>query len=111
MTCCASTREWRTWRSFDLAPALHELLGCRSVVVSLGADGAVVVQQDGAVDRVPAPRVVPVDTTGAGDVLVGVMAAGLSQGSTLVAATRDACEQAAIAVTTAGARGYLAAQA
>ena len=95
----------------DLAPALHELLACRSVVVSLGADGAVVVQQDGAVDRVPAPRVVPVDTTGAGDVLVGVMAARLSQGSTLVAATRDACEQAAIAVTTAGARGYLAAQA
>ena len=91
----------------DLAPALHELLGCRSVVVSLGADGAWVVQEAGAVDHVTAPRVVPVDTTGAGDVLVGVIAARLSQGATLVAATRDACEHAATAVTTAGARGYL----
>lgn len=93
----------------NLAPALHELLGCRSVVVSLGAAGARVVQRPGIVDHVPAPRVLPVDTTGAGDVLVGVIAARLSQGSTLVDAARDACEQAARAVTTAGARGYLAA--
>lgn len=92
----------------DLASALHVLLGCRSVVVSLGAVGAVVAQEAGSVDHVPAPRVVPVDTTGAGDVLVGVIAARLSQGSTLVAATRDACEHAATAVKTAGARGYLA---
>ena len=96
----------------DLGRALHELLGCRSVVVSLGAAGAVVVDSGGtdgerAVERVEAPRVVPVDTTGAGDVLVGVIAARLSQGSTLVAATADACDLAATAVTTAGARGYL----
>ena len=97
----------------DLGPALRELLGCRSVVVSLGAAGAVVVDGTGsggagAVHQVQAPRVVPVDTTGAGDMLVGVIAARLSQGATLVAATEDACELAATAVTTAGARGYLA---
>ncbi len=90
-----------------LGPALHELLGARSVVVSLGPAGAVVVDRDGAVDQVSAPRVTPVDTTGAGDMLVGVIAARLSQGVQLVAAVRDACEAAATAVTTAGARGYL----
>ena len=92
----------------DLARALHEGLGCRSIVVSLGAAGAVIVDGSGAVEQVAAPRVAPVDTTGAGDVLVGVIAARLSQGATLVSATRDACGLAATAVTTAGARGYLA---
>jgi len=39
--------------------ALHERLGCRSVVVSLGAAGAVVVDGAGAVEQVSAPSVVP----------------------------------------------------
>ena len=94
----------------DLGPVLYELVGCRSVVVSLGAAGAVVVSGVDGVQQVEAPSVVPVDTTGAGDVLVGVIAARLSQGSTLVAATTDACDLAATAVTTAGARGYLTTQ-
>ena len=90
----------------DLARALREHLGCRSVVVSLGADGASVVDAE-TDERIDAPRVQPVDTTGAGDVLVGVIAARLSQGWGLVPATRDACEIAARAVTSQGARGYL----
>lgn len=89
-----------------LAGALREHLGCPSVVVSLGPDGASVVEAAGE-SLVEAPRVRPVDTTGAGDVLVGVVAARLAQGWDLVAATVDACATAAQAVTSEGARGYL----
>lgn len=90
----------------DLAAALRDRLGCRSVVVSLGAEGAVVTD-DGHREHLRAPRVRARDTTGAGDVLVGVVAARLSQGADLVTATRDACALAATAVTSPGARGYL----
>jgi ribokinase len=90
-----------------LARALREHLGCASVVVSLGAEGASVVDAEND-ELVTSPAVRAVDTTGAGDVLVGVVAARLAQGWGLVPATRDACEIAARAVTTEGARGYLA---
>jgi ribokinase len=89
-----------------LARALREHLGCRSVVVSLGAEGASVSDAEND-EIVTAPAVRAVDTTGAGDVLVGVVAARLAQGWGLVPATKDACAIAARAVTTEGARGYL----
>ncbi len=91
-----------------LARLLHQRLGCRSVVVSLGAAGASVVDAEND-ETVTSPSVTAVDTTGAGDVLVGVIAARLAQGWGLVPATRDACEVAARAVTSEGARGYLTA--
>lgn len=90
-----------------LARLLHERLGCRSVVVSLGAKGASVVDSEND-ETVTSPSVAAVDTTGAGDVLVGVIAARLAQGWGLVPATNDACAIAARAVTSEGARGYLA---
>jgi ribokinase len=89
-----------------LARALLQHLGCASVVVSLGAEGACVVGPD-TDEVVTAPAVGAVDTTGAGDVLVGVIAARLAEGWDLVRATQDACSEAARAVTSAGARGYL----
>ncbi|MET0998163.1 MAG: ribokinase [Marmoricola sp.] len=89
-----------------LARALREHLGCQSVVVSLGARGACVVDSEND-ELVDSPAVRAVDTTGAGDVLVGVIAARLAQGWGIVPAARDACEIAARAVTTQGARGYL----
>jgi ribokinase len=89
-----------------LARALREHLGCRSVVVSLGAKGASVSDAEND-EIVTAPSVRAVDTTGAGDVLVGVVAARLAQGWGLVPATDDACAIAARAVTSEGARGYL----
>jgi len=90
-----------------LARALRQHLGCRSVVVSLGAEGACLIDDENE-DLVASPVVRPVDTTGAGDVLVGVVAARLAQGWGLVPATKDACAVAARAVTSESARGYLA---
>ncbi len=47
--------------------------GIRTVIVTLGGDGALLVTGSGA-EHVPAVRVAPVDTTGAGDAFIGSFA-------------------------------------
>ena len=79
-------------------------IGPRSVVITLGACGCLVAE-GGTADEIPAVRVDEViDTTGAGDVFVGVLAARLALGDTLIEAAGRAVESAAEAVTWAGAR-------
>ena len=75
-----------------------------AVVVTVGADGALLVE-DGAVERIPAPRVEAVDTTGAGDAFNGALAAELAGGATLADAVRAAVAVAAESVRRPGARG------
>jgi ribokinase len=70
------------------------------VVLTLGERGAEI---DGFI-AVPAPRVRAVDTTGAGDTLNGVLAAGLLEGRPLEEAARRAVSAASASVTRAGAR-------
>ncbi|MFC7644925.1 PfkB family carbohydrate kinase [Streptosporangium lutulentum] len=79
-------------------------LGPRSVVVTLGADGAVVAEP-GAVTAVPSPRVAPVDTTGAGDAFTGALTWRLSRGDDLVTATEFAVRVGAASVRKPGAQG------
>jgi ribokinase len=83
--------------------ALHARTGA-PVLVTLGADGALLVDGDAAT-ALPAPAVEVVDTTGAGDVLCGVLAAGLAAGERLEDAARRAVEAASASVRSAGARG------
>jgi len=73
------------------------------VIVTLGADGALLVHADG-VAHLPAPAVEVVDTTGAGDCFAGALAAGLAAGQELLEAARDAVHAASQSVTAAGAR-------
>ncbi|XP_069181275.1 LOW QUALITY PROTEIN: ribokinase [Procambarus clarkii] len=47
--------------------------GCGSVIITLGSDGALYSTVDGHI-KVPAEKVTPVDTTGAGDAFVGALA-------------------------------------
>jgi ribokinase len=85
----------------DPARALHEKYGV-PVVVTVGAEGALVAV-NGGVTRQPSP--VPaavVDTTGAGDAFVGVLAAGLCSGLDLAQAARRAVVAASHAVESAG---------
>jgi ribokinase len=78
--------------------------GKRAVLVSLGANGTLLV--DGKRGRaMAAPKVEVVDTVGAGDTLNGALAAGLAAGLDLVEAARRAGVAASLAVTRSGARG------
>jgi ribokinase len=79
------------------------LPGPRAIVVTLGAEGALVV--DGSrVERVPAPAVEAVDATGAGDAFCGALADALSRGAELVEAARWSVAAAALSVERTGAQ-------
>lgn len=78
-------------------------LGPRCVVITLGAAGAVV--RDGQrLERISAPAVEVVDTTGAGDAFCGAMAARLAEGSEAIEAARLGILAGSLAVTQAGAQ-------
>ena len=81
-------------------------LGSRSVVVTLGADGALLAT-GGSTRRFGAPKVEATDTTGAGDAFVGALAARLALGSPLEEAVPYAVLAGAVAVTREGAQGSL----
>ena len=74
-----------------------------TVVVSLGADGAIAFGPDGEI-KAAAPKVRAVDATGAGDTLNGVLAVGLLEGLGLAEALGRAVTAAAVSVTVVGAR-------
>jgi ribokinase len=84
------------------AMALKER-GVQTVIITLGADGALVYHQNQftKVDTVP---VVAIDTTAAGDVFNGALAVSLADGNTVEDAARYACKAAAISVTRMGAQ-------
>lgn len=77
--------------------------GFASVVLTLGAQGALVADSDGVVP-VASPRVRAVDTVGAGDAFAGACCHKLVQGETLVDAARFAARVGAFAVTRPGAQ-------
>ncbi|MFD5099292.1 ribokinase [Streptomyces albidochromogenes] len=79
-------------------------LGARSVVVTLGAEGALVAEGGGTAVRVPSPRVGAVDTTGAGDAFTAALAWRLGRGEDLVTAAAFAVRVGAAAVTKEGAQ-------
>ncbi|MDX3088062.1 ribokinase [Streptomyces sp. ME02-6978a] len=79
-------------------------LGPRSVVVTLGAAGAVVAEGTGASVRVPSVKVEAVDTTGAGDAFTAALAWRLGAGESLARAAAYAARVGAAAVTRAGAQ-------
>ena len=77
--------------------------GARCVIVTLGAQGALVCDGSAAavlVDAFHAGAVV--ETTGAGDAFCGGFAAALSEGAFVLEAARFGCATAAISVTRAG---------
>lgn len=88
------------------APSLAEALvgdGAPSVVVTLGAAGAVVATAEESV-TVPSRRVEAVDSTGAGDAFTGALAARLLAGDDLVTSVRHAVRVGAYAVQHRGAQ-------
>ncbi|MGW3284698.1 ribokinase [Streptomyces sp. NPDC001002] len=77
--------------------------GPRSVVVTLGAEGALVASSAG-VERIASVKVDAVDTTGAGDAFTGALAFRLAAGAELAEAAAYAARVGAAAVTKEGAQ-------
>jgi len=73
------------------------------VVTTLGASGARYLGPDGDRCQVPAPPVVAVDTTGAGDAFTGTLAVAWARGLAPAEAVRLACDAGATATTFHGA--------
>jgi ribokinase len=84
------------------ATALMKMLGCKEVVITLGAKGAYVTNGTHS-EIVLAPPVEAVDTVGAGDTLCGYLSARLAVGDDLFNATRHAVYAASLSVTRRGA--------
>lgn len=95
----------------DLAPeAAARALSARSgasVVVTLGADGALASPPDDELIAVNIVPITPVDTTGAGDTFVGVLVAGLADGLDLPVALGRAGHAGALACRAIGAQSAM----
>lgn len=102
----APAAEGEDWAA--VAAAFAEA-GFRRVLVTLGAQGVVVLDgagsgDDAAIERIAATRIEPVDTTGSGDAFTGGLATRLAAGDSLVEAARYASVAAAHAATGRGAQ-------
>ncbi|WLD11952.1 ribokinase [Planctellipticum variicoloris] len=96
-------RRVRDPRTANLAARVLHELGVETVILTLGARGAWVSEPAGTFLAPPFP-VQAVDTTAAGDVFNGALAARLVEGQPLAAAVHFASAAAAISVTRMGAQ-------
>jgi ribokinase len=88
-------------------PAWLAQLPRQALVVTRGAEGAIAFLRDGRRIRVPALSIEAVDTTGAGDTFVGVLAAALDLGATLEKSMRRASAAAGLACLARGAQSAM----
>lgn len=88
--------------------AALDALGVRRTIITLGGDGAVVLDGtasgEGRVVAVAPTRVTAVDTTGCGDAFTAATAARLAEGNSLAGAARFAARAGALAATREGAQ-------
>lgn len=86
----------------EAARALHKK-GVKTVIITLGAKGALVFDQN-EFTHVPSLVVEAADTTAAGDIFNGALAVALTEDKTIIEATAFACKAAALCVTRLGAQ-------
>ncbi len=81
----------------------RQIEGPGAVVVTLGSEGALVVDGDRGY-HIAAPQISAVDTTGAGDAFCGALAVALAGGQPLIEAVQWAMVAGALATTSIGAQ-------
>jgi ribokinase len=91
-----------TGKMHAAATAALRSRGAGKVVLTLGAEGALVHDATAPPQHLPAPMVRALDTAGAGDVLAGVVAAAIDRGLSLTSAVRWAVAAASRKVTRHG---------
>ena len=80
-------------------------LGLNFIITTLGNKGSIIYNKEkDDIIEITAPKVKAVDTVGAGDCFIGVLASKLSKGETIVKAVKYATVAASIAVTRKGAQ-------
>ncbi len=96
----------------ELSAAAQSLVkkGVETVIVTLGARGALIATPEGA-RRIEPVKVEAIDTTGAGDAFIGSFARYLAGGLSLDAALAEATRYAAFSVTRRGAQKSYATEA
>lgn len=93
-------------RPWQVVGALLGETGAKNAVITLGAEGAIVLEnlQKWPISpvHIEPTRVRPIDTSGCGDAFAGAMAGDLAHGADLLAAARFASQVAAYAATGRG---------
>ncbi len=80
-------------------------IGIKHVITTMGNKGCLIyTREEDKVIEIPAPKVKAVDTVGAGDSFIGVLASKLSKGESIENAVKYATVAASIAVTRKGAQ-------
>lgn len=93
--------------SAEKAARALQAKGAQEVILTLGEDGAFILDANGGTAHIPAFKIDPIDTTAAGDAFCGACAASLAAGMSLQDAVRIGCAAGALATTKAGAEPSL----
>ena len=88
----------------EVRGCLADLTFAGTIVVTLGAEGAILVEPGAEPLHYPALQIEPVDTTGAGDAFCGALAFGLAAGHGLDKIVQRAVEVAGASTLTRGAQ-------
>jgi len=99
----ASALLGRETTAFEEAGGFLSQIGCICVVTA-GARGAYVFHPNKHRENIEAKPVQPVDTTGAGDTFVGILASSIDEGLSVTTALERACHGASLACLAHGAQ-------
>jgi len=89
--------------SAEKAAVLIQERGVKNVIITLGEMGAFV-KSESYTGLIPGVKVIPVDTTAAGDVFNGALAVAISEGKNIMDAVNFANKAASVSVTRMGAQ-------
>lgn len=96
--------------NIDSAKKAAEILtekGVVNVIITLGSEGSLILNEDREFHFIESRKVDAVDTTAAGDVYNGALCVALSEGKSLIEAARFATLASSIAVTRMGAQSSI----